>query len=356
MRKGYDWEFDKHSHVRNSTRSVDMSQSLYFDMRPWTPPTKNMIGAVSYYDTSRLLATRKRIRGIDRKTYLRDIVSRLFRGTSSDKERVARICGFVYDAIYYNPIQQPVEPKSGALVTDPVTLLELHDGRCGQGVEITHALLQAAGMVSRKRNVFHHVTCEVKYDGKWRLADALMFGANQPERDGAVVNVADLRRDPYFADRYPLRQFAYTPEELLSRDGYRLLGYCFGDWGSLPYYSWYMGAPVDYPPMLAAVLPPERVGDDRVRLRWAPSGKRNGGRIRYRLRVYEDRERTRVVLSRTLDATSRLWTPPKKNWMYFVGVTAIDDHIRKNKDTWYPESVGNFVLVPKRQYGWYGVL
>ena len=44
------------------------------------------------------------------------------------------------------------------------------------------------------------------------------------------------------------------------------------------------------------------------------------------------------------------------NRMYFVGVAAIDDHVLKNPDTWYPEAVTNFVLVPKGQYGWYGVL
>jgi hypothetical protein len=42
--------------------------------------------------------------------------------------------------------------------------------------------------------------------------------------------------------------------------------------------------------------------------------------------------------------------------MYFVGIAATDDHVRKNPDTWYPEALGNFVLVPKDRYGWYGVL
>jgi len=356
MPASYDWSFDKLAHIRNSARSFGPDRSLYFDMNPWTPPTKNLEGKVSYYDPQRIAAVRKRLRGVDKHKYLRQILDRILRGAKDDKTRVARICGFVADAIYYNPIEQPVESRTGALITDPVELLELHDGRCGQGVEITHALLVTAGIESRKRNVFHHVTCEARYDGRWRLADALMFGQDQPEKDGEVVNVAILRRDPYYADQFPLRHFVYTPEELLSRDGYRLLGYSFGDWGSLAYYSWYMGGELDYPPMLPIVLPPERLGDNRVRLRWAPSGKRNGGRIRYRLRVYEDRARTIPVLSRMTDSTTATWTVPKKNWMYFVGVTAIDDHVKRNPRTWYPEAVGNFVLAPRNQYGWYGVL
>ncbi|NUM56586.1 MAG: transglutaminase domain-containing protein [Candidatus Hydrogenedentes bacterium] len=352
----YNFRWNKHDHVRLSARSLGLDRSVYFDMMPWTPPTTNMEGTVSYYDQERIACVRKRLRDTDKKKYLCDIVDRLLKGAATDRERVARICGFVSEAIYYNPIQQPVEPNTGELIEDPVELLELHDGRCGQGVTITVALLQAAGIECRRRDVFHHVTCEAKYDGKWRLADALMFGAAQPERDGEVVNVAVLQSDPYYADAFPMAHFAYTPEELLTADGYRLLGYSFGDWGSLAYYSWYMGGEEDYPPMMPIVLPPLRLRKQRVRLRWAPSAKRNGGRIRYRLRVYEDRARTRPVFSKDLARTELDWSVPEMNRMYFVGVTATDDHVKRNPNTWYPEAVGNFVLVPKTQYGWYGVM
>lgn len=314
-----------------------------------------MEGDVSYYDPGRIAAVRKRLRGVDKKRYLERIVARLLRGATSDKDRVARICGFVSDAIYYNPIEQPVE-ANGELLMDPVELLELHDGRCGQGVEVTHALLQCAGIESRKRPVFHHVTCEAKYGGRWHLADALMFGRDQPEREGEVVSVAELRRDPYFADQFPLRCFAYTPEELFSSDGYRLLGYCFGEWGSLAYYSWYMGGELDYPPTMPFVLPALRLARDRVRLRWTPSAKRNGGRVRYQLQIYADRERKHCIYRKRLVGTTHDWRVPERNRMYFIGVTATDNHVGLNPSTWYPEAPGNFVLVSSRQYGWYGVL
>ncbi|MBM3290477.1 MAG: transglutaminase domain-containing protein, partial [Candidatus Hydrogenedentes bacterium] len=208
----YDFRWNKHDHVRLSARSLGTGRSLFFEMRPWTLATVNMEGAVSYYDPARIARVRKRLKGTDKKRYLRAIVERILNGATTDWERVARICGFVSGAIYYNPIQQPVEPDTGQLIEDPVELLELHDGRCGQGVMITLALLRVAGIECRRRDVFHHVTCEARYDGRWRLADALMFGSAQPERDGEVVNVAILRRDPYFADAFPLPHFAYTPE------------------------------------------------------------------------------------------------------------------------------------------------
>lgn len=352
----YDFNWDKHAHVRKSARSFGRERSLYFDMLPWTPPVANMEGKVSYYDPRRIARVRKRLKGTDKKRYLREIAARICRPDMTDKQRVAAVCGFVSQALYYNPIEQPQENDMGDMITDAAELLELHDGRCGQGVCVTLALLEAADVECRRRNVFHHVTCEARYGGKWHLADALMFGKAQPERDGEVFNVAQLRREPYFADAFPLTCFAYTPEELLSRDGYRLLGYSFGDWGSLAYYSWYMGGQEEYPPMMSVFLAPERVSQDTVRLRWAPSGKRGGGAIRYRVAVYHDRARTQRILLKTTHALSLVWRVPEPNRMYFAGITAVDNHTAKNPDTWYPEAPGNFVLAPKDQYGWYGVL
>lgn len=353
----YDWNWDKHEHIRKSSRSLGLPQSDYFVMDPWTPAIRNLRGPVSYYDAKRIARVRKRLLGIDKKQYLGGIVERVLKPSMSPKEQVAALCQFVSNAIYYNPIQQPAEgPGENDLLMDPVELLELHDGRCGQGVAITVALLDAAGIECRKRDVFHHVTSEARYGGRWHLADALMFGANQPERDGKVLNVADLQREPYFADAYPLTCFVYTPEELMTRDGYRNLGYCFGDWGTLAYYSWYMGGEEEYPPTLPVMLFPERLAAGKVRLRWAPSGKRNGGAIRYRVRVYTDRERTQCCFETMTDKTSVSWKVPDENTMYYVGVAATDDHVKKNRNTWYPEAVINFVLVPPDQYGWYGIL
>lgn len=352
----YDFRWNKQAHIRGSARWLGRDRSLFFPMEPWTPPTINMEGKISYYDPARIARARKRLRGVDKKRYLRGILDHILKRDMSAKERVAAICGFVSDALHYNPTQQPQENDTGAMLTDPVELLELHDARCGQGVLVTLALLHQAGIECRERAVFHHVTCEARYQRKWHLADALMFGAGQPERDGEVVNVAELQRAPYFADAFPLRCFAYTPEELLSADGYRLLGYCFGDWGSLTYYSWYMGGDEEYPPTMPLLLPAERAGSNAVRLRWSASRKRNGGAVRYEVSVYRDRARTRRIFARTVKRPEAVFVVPESNRMYFVSVKAIDDHMRKNPNTWYPGAVGNFVLVPKDQYGWYGVL
>ena len=64
-----------------------------------------------------------------------------------------------------------------------------------------------------------------------------MFGANLPHRDGVVLSAEEIRKDPYFSDGFPLPYLYGAPEEYLTADGFRCLGYCFGEWGAMPYHS-----------------------------------------------------------------------------------------------------------------------
>jgi hypothetical protein len=353
----YDFTWDRRQHIQRYCRTLGTEQDLFFVEEPWTPaPVNREVSQTSYYPPERIAAVRERLSGVDRAAYLRDILERLGCGGMNARETVTAVCRFVNQALYYNPTQVPREAGPGPMVLDPVELLELHDGRCGQGVLVTVALLAEAGIEARRVPVHHHATCEALYEGGWHVADALMFGEEQPEREGEVVSVAALQAEPYFADAFPLRCFVYSPEELLSADGYRLLGYVFGEWGGLPYYSWYMGAPVDYPPTLPHPLVTQRLEAGRVRLRWTPSIKYGGGRVEYRVRLFEDRGRTRELASATVLEPYFDWEVPQSNRHYFYDVCAMDDHRAKNPATWYPSLPGNFVLVPPEQYGWYGVL
>lgn len=355
----YDFTWDRRAHVRLSSRSLPPTQSLYFQMEPYSPAVANQQGPVRYYDPERVQAVRERLAGIDRAAYYRHILGHILKEARTDRERVSAICGFVGEVLYYNPIQQATEPPCGpmqALITDPVELLELHDARCGQGVETTVALLEAAGYEARRVPAHHHVSCEVRYDGGWHLADALMFGANQPHRDGTVLSAEEIRQAPYFVDGFPQPYLYGTLEEYLTADGFRCLGYCFGEWGLMPYQSWYWGAPKDCPPTLPYPLLTQRLGGDRVRLNWAPSFKRGGGEIEYRIEIYEDRACTKPIHRATTKINSLEWDVPQRNVIYYFEVVAMDDHRRFNPDTWYLPQRNNFVLVPEEQYGWYGVI
>src|SRR5438067_1341614 len=95
----YDFSWDRRAHIRLSSRHMPRSQSLYFDMNPWTPPAANQEGTVSYYDAERVRAVRSRLAGLDRNAYWQDILAHILKDARTDKERVTSICKFVGEAI-----------------------------------------------------------------------------------------------------------------------------------------------------------------------------------------------------------------------------------------------------------------
>jgi hypothetical protein len=363
----YNFSWDRSAHIRLATGQLPRSRSCYFDMPPWTPRAANQEGVVSYFDSERLRSIRARVKGVDRNAYYRDILDHILKDAHTDRERVAAICQFVGDAIYFNPVQLPVERGPNAAgsgndnlvaLMDPVELLELHDGRCGQLVAVTQALLAPIGIEARKVQLDHHISCEAKYDGGWHLADALMFGGNQPHRGGAVVSGDEIRADPYVLDSFPVPNLVGTPDELLTADGFRCLGYAGGEWGSslMPYASWYWRAPLDVPPTMPYPLVTQRLDGQRVRLNWAPSFKVGGGAIEYHIDIFAERDCKQRVHNAVTKVNYLEWEVPQKNTIYFIETRAKDDHRRFNPDTWYPATRNNFLLVPPEQYGWYGVV
>ena len=345
----HDVNWDRSAHVRTYRRSYGATLSLYLPHAEHSPPVVNMQGPATHYSPGRQEEMVRRAGKTDSTLYWKDLAASIVERCASAEERVRSIAAFVQRALYYNPIQEPQ-------TSDPIAVLESHDGRCGHGVAISLALLEAAGIECRQAPLSHHVVAEANYDGSWHMVDALFFGGDPPASQGRVLSVEELKADPYFADAWPQECFAYDPELLLSEDGYQILGYCFGPWGSQPYYSYYVGGERDCPPTLPSILPVQRAGEGRVRLRWTESVKLGGGTIEYDARVFGDRGCTEEVFRATTDQTRCPFDVPGMNRMYFVEVRALDDHRTRNPDTWYPAARSNFVLVPADQYGWYGVM
>jgi len=344
----HDLHFDRTAHLAQYRRGYREVRSLYLPQETWTPPIRNMRGPATSYLPGREAELVRRAAKTDAKAYLSELAGNITETAADDAERVKRILDFIQRSLYYNPIQE-------TQATDPIAILESHDARCGQGVFVTLALLEALGIPHREAPLNHHVVAEAYYDGGWHIADALFFGADQPQRDGRVLSVDELKADLYFADAWPQRCFAYDPELLQSEDGFWVEGYVFGVWGSEPYYSYYLYGPKEHPPTLPAALPAQRAGKDRVRLNWSKSIRLGGGHIEYDVRVFRDRACKEQIFHKLTRATSTT-VKVETNWMYFVEVRAIDDHRSLNPETWYPAARSNFVLAPEGQYGWYGVL
>ncbi len=339
---------DPREHLQREARSAPLSRGLFIAEETHTPPVKNMQGPSFEYPPGLEQALQRRVTATDAAAYWRDLAPLVVGTAKSEKGRVALVGWFIQHRLYYNPISTHY--------LGPIATLESGDSRCGQSVQVAQALFEALGIQSRFAALRNHTVGEVFYDGAWHAQDSLTFGGNQPERDGHVLSAEELKGDPYFADAWPLECFAYRPEQLRSADDFYVLGYTFGEWGSMPYYSGYYGAEWDYPPTLPLTLPAQRVDDDTIRLRWAESIKKGGGVVEYRVQVFEDRAMQNQVSETTLSTNSLSWRPPERNTMYHYTVSAVDAHRRLNANSWYPAQRGNFVLAPKQQYGWYGVI
>lgn len=341
--------WDREAHIGAYRRGYALNRSLFLPHEPWTPPIVNLRGPATQYPPGREAELTRRAARTDPAAYWKGWADQLLAGIETDDAKVKTVCRFVNHAVFYNPIQAP----DGVL---PLAALQAHDARCGAATRITCDLLAAAGVEARPVGLTHHVVAEAFYNGDWHIADALFFGDRPPSRDGRVCSVDELKETPYFADAYPQRCFVYDPELLLSEDGYQVLGYCMGPWGSQPYYSYYLQADKDCPPTLPAILPAQRLAELTVRLRWTEAIKMGGGRVEYDVRVCTDRECQEDVFRTITVETGIRFDVPMPNRMYFIAVRAMDDHRQRNPDTWYPAARGNFVLVPEDQYGWYGVM
>lgn len=346
-------KFNRDAFIDQYRRAYPVNQSLYLPDEPHTPAIQNMYGPATSYPAGRDAELLRRVQATDATRYWKDLADHILKrhGEITDARKVWLILGYVNIHVYYNPIRVPS-------TFDPIVIMEAHDGRCGHTMNICLKLFEAAGLEARPVTLIGHTVPEVKYDGAWHFADALFFGVIQPQRDGRVLSVAELQADPYFADAYPQECFAYDPELLMSQDGYQVLGYVFGLWGSEPFYSYYLGGVKEHPPTLPAMLPAQRAGGQAVRLNWTRSIKhaRPDADIEYDVRVFADRAGKEEVWKTMTRETSAEFAVPEMMRMYFAQVRAMDDQRKRNPNTWYPAAKWNFVLAPEKQYGWYGVL
>jgi hypothetical protein len=347
----FDFKFDRNALLASRRRAYPVDRSLYLPELPHTPPIINMQGPATAYPPGRDAELARRSARTNSKAYWLDVAARLLPAEGSDAEKARLTLAHVKHHLFYNPIQVPQ-------TFDPVSIHEAHEGRCGHGVGVTLAILDAAGVKARRVVLHHHVVAEAYYDNAWHLADALFFGGHQPHREGRVLSVDELRGEPYFADAWAHDAMAYDPELLMSRDGFQVQGYVFGVWGSQPYYSYYLGAPRAHPPTMPTMLPAQRMGDKTLRLNWSRSLKwdSDGSGIRYDVRVFDDRKCTKLVTSAETADIHFDFDVPEAMRMYFVEVRAADEHRQHNPSTWYPAARWNVVLAPREQYGWYGVL
>lgn len=179
-------------------------------VNPWFSPQRickplEKIDAVYDYDFNRLKQVEARLRGVDRRAVLRRIFAEICAGAKSNTERHLSVVEFLHQSLQHCYPLQPMHEER-VMVCDPLTLLELGEGRCGQVNRLALDLFDAAGYPGRLCQVNYHVCAEVYYDDRWHFLDAGAFGLREApiNDDGIIPSLAELSRAHHLIDRLTL--------------------------------------------------------------------------------------------------------------------------------------------------------
>ncbi len=158
------------------------------------------------YDFKRLEELESKLRDVPRLPFLREVFAHATTAGALDshQDRWFAVMDFLRFAMRHPPVEQPMYPDK-TMVTDPMLLLLLGEGRCGQTARLVVDLALANGYEARLVQLAAHYVAEVKWDAKWHWIDA---NADFPTEQLRALfpelpNVADLSRDPYALDRLP---------------------------------------------------------------------------------------------------------------------------------------------------------
>ncbi len=285
-----------------------------------------------------LAALFRRVDGADRKAYLRDILDKLQIDLLPDAAaKVARIVEFAQDAVAHDPIVAPP-------TYDPVAILELGKGRCGQvNYNVLPALLNAAGFKTRRVRLPAHAALEVWYSDGWHYVDADMLkgGDLLLKPDGMVPDTAWLTTgtNALLIDTYETWPDAYAYSGApVNAAGKRVTGFIgTGNAEDAGYPSARFGAALAYPPS-----PPELEAREivtavpTVRLRWGGSYDRDNDLAGYEIELGNAPGRADLQRIQTTDpeATIELPSPGKT----FYRVRAFDRRRESEPRTFYRPS------------------
>jgi len=287
---------------------------------------------------------------------------------------------FVQDAMWHPPLEQPMEADAHrwadyyanevkplwsdfsdpalwpGTVTEAHELLELHEARCGGQAQVLMQLAQAAGLPARVMQLHHHRVTEVYYEDDWHYCDPDIFKHGMMIRrpDGTIPSLEWLL-DPahlFVGDALPPDGVVYTPAQLCDTRGLPVTGDVMTSYtsGQTPYYSWYLGGPLEHPPSLPE-LRPAQVSGRFVSLSWLPSSDRDEETPGYHVDLFLEGEAHPIEMWRDLTVTEvrssvlcrspdRQLAPGRYRWT----VRAVDSHRRHNPDTWYYPARGEFTV------------
>ncbi len=288
-------------------------------------------------------------------SYMRQLARALVAEETDDQRAVRRIIRFVQQAVFRDPVVQPLL-DDGSL-PDGLTSLLCARGRCGHTARILVELFQHAGFDARERQLPQHVVAEVRCGDRWVIADADAFkGGIVPEGDdGRLLGMEEIEANPYVLDRFPPTGWMLRPDSRYTRGvlGHRVRGYVDAlEPDRRGFVSgYYVTSARGFPPSLPEIRRFD-VCDGRLLLSWDPVNVREGRLVGYRVRIgtlsrawsYDDvfwcesplaQTACDVVESETTDLCLEASVAEGSLRAVFASVTAVSDRVQREPRTYF---------------------
>jgi hypothetical protein len=177
---------------------------------------------INYYEFDDVEALEKEYQGVSRAEFLRAVFARAVKGreASGDNEKWLAIMDYFSRSMRHPQVEQPTN-RDGTMVTDPMILMLLHEGRCGHQARVIVDLALANHYEARLIQLAAHLVAEVKWDGKWHWidADAGIPVDSLRSRFAELPSVETLARTPYVLDSFAARNWEWGDYSRRTVDG-----------------------------------------------------------------------------------------------------------------------------------------
>lgn len=177
---------------------------------------------VYHYDFDEVQGLEEQYRGVSRAEFLRGVFARAVNGRedASDNEKWLAVMDYIEHTMRHPRVEQPMY-RDGSMVTDPLILMLLHEGRCGHQARVVVDLASANNYEARLVQVAAHVVAEVKWGGAWHWIDAdggIPIGSLR-SRFAELPSVEALARTPYVLDSLSFRNWEMGDSARRTLDG-----------------------------------------------------------------------------------------------------------------------------------------
>ncbi len=176
---------------------------------------------IYFYDFDSVQRAEKRLTDLSRAELLKMVFQKVTKSIPKGayQDKWYAVIEYLTLAIRHPPVTQPMN-KHRRMVSDPMVLLLLGEGRCGHIARVVVDMAIANGYEARLVQLACHYAAEIKWDNRWHFIDANAdFPIAQLKKTfSELPSIYELSKEPYLLDRIAARGWKWDVND------YRTLG------------------------------------------------------------------------------------------------------------------------------------